>query len=871
MTRTGEEGGLRPGGDEPGLPDEALRELVAEADTGRRQPGGWQGGVLTLLAVAWSLFQLWYASPLPFWFEFGIFNDTEARSIHLAFALALAFLAYPASRRSPRDRIASFDWALGLAGMACAGYIALFYRELSTRPGLPTSLDLAAALIGLGLLLEATRRTLGWPLAVLALVFLGYVFLGPHMPDAIAHRGASLAKGMSHFWLTTEGVFGVALGVSTSFIFLFVLFGAMLETAGAGGYFIAAAISLLGRFRGGPAKAAVVASAATGVISGSSIANVVTTGTFTIPLMKRVGYPAKKAAAVEVAASVDGQIMPPVMGAAAFLMTEYVGIAYTEVLKHAFLPALLSYLGLFYMVHLEAVRHGIEGLPARTLTPWQQRLARAVMAFAGIVILAGAVVWGLGWIKAVWPQASFWIVSVLMFFLYLALVRLAARMPPLPFDDPQAQITELPEAGKTIPAGLHYLLPVAVLIWNLMVERLSPGLAAFWALTYLVFILLTQRPLYAFFRGQGRLGAAAIQGLRDLWAALVGGARNMVPIAVATATAGIIVGTVTLTGIGLVLTEVIEMLAGGNLLLLLLLVAFICVILGMGLPTTANYIVVSTLMAPVVVEVGGANGLVVPLVAVHMFVFYFGLMADVTPPVGLASYAAAGIARTDPIAVGVQAFFYSLRTAILPFMFLFNTQLLLIGVGGWGGLVLTVAAGVTAMMAFVAALQGWFFARNRWWETGVLLLVAFTLLRPGFWMDRIVSPYIEVPAAELETVIRPLPAGAPLRVFVEGLNLQGEEVHRGVVLPLGEPTGGARERLRSAGVHVMPLGDRWQIVGVDFGSVAAKMGIESGLSISHVELPNPDRPAKEWFYLPAWALMMALAWWQWRRSARRSG
>jgi TRAP transporter 4TM/12TM fusion protein len=438
-------------------------------------------------------------------------------------------------------------------------------------------------------------------------------------------------------------------------------------------------------------------------------------------------------------------------------------------------------------------------------------------------------------------------------------------MPPLPFDDPKAEITELPEARKTIPAGLHYLLPVAVLIWNLMVERLSPGLAAFWALTYLIFILLTQRPLYAFFRAEGGYGASLAEGVRDLWAAMVGGARNMVPIAIATASAGIIVGTVTLTGIGLVLTEVIEMLAGGNLLLLLLLVALICMILGMGLPTTANYIVVSTLMAPVVVEVGGQNGLVVPLIAVHMFVFYFGLMADVTPPVGLASYAAAGIARTDPIAVGVQAFVYSIRTAILPFMFLFNTQLLLIGVESWTGLVLTVAAGVTAMMAFVAAMQGWFFARNRWWEAGLLLLVAFTLLRPGFWMDRLVPPYTEVPAVELERVVTSLPAGASLRLFVEGVNLEGAEVRRGVILPLGEPSENARDRLRSVGIRVMPLGDRWQIVGVEFGSLAAKFGLEPGLSISHVELPNPDRPAKEWLYLPAWAAMLALMGWQRRR------
>ena len=343
----------------------ALDELVAASDTGARAPAGAVGKMLLWVAIAWSLFQLWYASPLPFVFNFFVLNNAEARSIHLAFALFLAFCAYPALGSSPRDRIPILDWVLaGLAALA-AGYIFLFYQQLADRPGNPTWYDLVVAVIGMVLLLEATRRALGPPLMVVAILFLAYVFLGPYMPDVLAYQGASLSKAMSHLYLYTEGVFGIALGVSTGFVFMFVLFGSLLDKAGAGNYFIKVAFSLLGHMRGGPAKAAVLSSGMTGLISGSSIANVVTTGTFTIPLMKRVGFTSEKAGAVEVAASVNGQIMPPVMGAAAFLMVEYIGIPYIEVIKHAFLPAIISYIALIYIVHLEALKGGMEGLPRR--------------------------------------------------------------------------------------------------------------------------------------------------------------------------------------------------------------------------------------------------------------------------------------------------------------------------------------------------------------------------------------------------------------------------------------------------------------------------------------------------------------------------
>ncbi|WP_341645268.1 TRAP transporter permease [Thauera sp. SDU_THAU2] len=473
------------------MTEEELKRMIAESDTGGRRPVGWAAGVIAFAALAWSLFQLWFASPLPFSFGFFILNDTEARALHLALAVFLGYLAYPAFKRSPRAHIPAIDWLLAAAGAFCAAYLYLFYRELSTRPGLPTQMDLIVAILGITLLLEATRRVLGLPMVILAIVFIGYIFLGPYMPEMIAHRGASLNKGMSHLWLSTEGVFGVALGVSTSFIFLFVLFGALLETAGAGNYFIKAAISMLGHMHGGPAKASVVASASTGLISGSSIANVVTTGTFTIPLMKRVGYKPTKAAAIEVAASVDGQIMPPVMGAAAFLMVEYVGIAYNEVIKHAFLPAIISYVALFYLVHLEAMKANIRGLPRRSMVPGSKRLISFGLTVSGLVILAGLVYYGLGWIKDLAGEASTMVISVLMLIAYAALVRYSAMQPELHLDDPNQPLTELPETGPTLKTGLYFLLPVVALIWNLMVEELSPGLSAFWATVFMMFILVT--------------------------------------------------------------------------------------------------------------------------------------------------------------------------------------------------------------------------------------------------------------------------------------------------------------------------------------------------------------------------------------------
>ncbi|WP_068809328.1 TRAP transporter permease [Thauera phenolivorans] len=848
------------------LSDEELKQIVAEADTGGRKPTGLAAKLLLMVALAWSLFQLWIASPLPFSLGVFVLNDTESRSIHLAFAVFMAFAAYPAFKRSPRAYVPVVDWILAAVAAFCAAYLYLFYAELAQRPGMPTTMDLTVAVIGMTLLLEAARRALGLPMVILAIVFLIYIFFGQYMPDVIAHRGASLAKGMSHMWLTTEGVFGVAVGVSSSFIFLFVLFGALLETAGAGNYFIKSAIALLGHMRGGPAKAAVVASASTGLISGSSIANVVTTGTFTIPLMKSVGYRADKAAAVEVSSSVNGQLMPPVMGAAAFLMVEYVGITYVQVMKHAIVPALISYIALFYIVHLEALKMNLQGMPRREPLPWQRVLISTTLTVSGLVILAAIVYWGFGWIKGLAGDAAFLIVGALMLLAYIGIVHHAAKFPELHMDEPGHKMEYLPEIGPTLQSGLHFLLPVAALIWNLMVEQLSPALSAFWATLFLIFILVTQRPLFALFRRTGDIGDALKHGFQDLFDGLVTGARNMIGIAIATATAGVIVGTVTLTGIGLAMTELVEVLSGGNLMVMLFLVAVISLVLGMGLPTTANYIVVSTLMAPVIVELGAQTGLLVPLIAVHLFVFYFGLMADVTPPVGLASYAAAGIAKSDPMKTGVTAFAYSLRTAVLPFMFIFNTQLLLIGITDGFHLVLTIVSATVASMMFAAATQGFFVARNRIHETLMLLLVTFTLFRPGFWMDMLFPPFEEVPPTELTRLIEEAPRNGNLRVWVEGLSLEGDEISKGVLLPLGEPAPSARERLAKMGLTVMALGDQVQVAAVRFGSPAEKLGLEQGFNITTIELPSGARPDKEWMQVPAYALLF-LVWWMQKRRA----
>ncbi|WFF97739.1 TRAP transporter permease [Aeromonas caviae] len=843
----------------------SAEELIAQ-DVGARLPVGPMSWIIAGLALIWSLFQLWIASPLPFSLGIGVLNDTETRSIHLAFAILLAYLVFPAMRSSPRDRVPLADIALGLVGAAVASYLFVMYQELAQRPGNLTTMDFAVACVGIPLLLEAARRALGPALAVIAIVFLAYSLAGPWMPSLLAHRGVSLHALANHQWITTEGVFGIALGVSTSFVFLFVLFGALLERAGAGHYFIQLAFSLLGHLRGGPAKAAVVASALTGVISGSSIANVVTTGTFTIPMMKRVGFSKEKAGAVEVASSVNGQIMPPVMGAAAFLMVEYVGIPYVEIIKHAFLPAAISYIALLYIVHLEALKLGMQPIGNRQPRPWLRRLTGFAFGAALISGLSMAVYYGLGWLKPVLGDYALPGISVLLAVAYLGLLKIAASNAPLPAEDPDKPLDELPETRAVLLSGLHFLLPVVVLVWCLMVERLSPGLSAFWGSVMLIIILLTQRPLLNWLRTDGKHDYGSFtDGVVDLREGLIAGARNMIGIGIATATAGIIVGAVSQTGVGLVLADLVEFLSMGNLLLMLILTALLSLILGMGLPTTANYIVVSSLLAPVIVTLGQQNGLIVPLIAVHLFVFYFGIMADVTPPVGLASFAAAAVSKGDPIKTGITAFYYSLRTAALPFLFIFNTDLLLINVDFAHGVLIFFVATI-AMLIFAAATQGFFLVKSRWYESVLLLLVAFTLFRPGFWMDLLHDPYRDTAPAELVQTMGQVEAESTLRLRMEGEDAVGKLRRFTVLLPVPDGASG-EDRLTKLGIQTYEQDGKILIDTVTFGSQAADLGLEMDQQILSVKAPT-ERWPKELMWLPGFLLFGAVVWLQRRRVAR---
>ncbi|TDJ22635.1 MAG: TRAP transporter fused permease subunit [Gammaproteobacteria bacterium] len=839
--------------------DAELEAMIAATDTGARSPKGNVGKLIVSTAFCWAVFQLWIASPLPYLDAFSswlpVLNNTDTRSIHLAFAISLAFLAYPALKRSPRDRIPIQDWILAFTGIVVTMYLSIFAVELGERPGLPTTTDLVIAGIGIVLVLEAARRALGPPLMVISAIFLSYVFFGHLGPDIIAWKGASFGKAMSHMWITQEGVFGVALGVSASMVFLFVLFGSMLEKAGAGNYFIWVAFSLLGHMKGGPAKAAVVSSALTGLVSGSSIANVVTTGTFTIPLMKRVGFSAEKAGAVEVASSTNGQLTPPVMGAAAFLMIEFVGISYIEVIKHAFLPSVIAYIALVYIVHLEASKAGMEGLKRTVQNTLMRNLVVYTTVILGIIILSGICFYGFGWLKEVGGDFTFWIASVIVLIVYVALAKYSTNFPELGRSD---VIDQLPVPGPIVKSGLYFLLPVAVLIWCLTVERLSPGLSAFYATIFMAIVLLTHKPLKAMFRGESQLGEYFRECREDFVDGMVSGARNMIGIGVATACAGIILGTVTLTGIGLVLAEFVEFISAGNLILMLIFTAVISLILGMGLPTTANYIVVSSLMAPVIVSVGASNGLIVPLIAVHMFVFYFGILADDTPPVGLAAYAAAAISGGDPIKTGIQGFMYDIRTGILPFMFIFNTELLLIGITGPIHLIVVVSSALVAMLLFAAATQGYFITHSKKWETAALLLITFTLFRPGFFMDMIYDPLVKVEATKIYEVAEEQPENGLLRVHVMGETLEGDVVDKVVMLPVGA-TGPGKDRIEmSAGLELRQEGDKMFVENIVFGSAADKQKIDFDWEIVDVQ-KKADTPNKRWFYIPA-ILLLILVW-----------
>ncbi len=639
-------------------------KLVEKLEGQRTLPeGSWQHWMIAIIAFSWSLYQI-YVVVVPT-------NSIFVRSFHLAFALSLAFAMYPMFR-TPKtmSTIPWFNFPIGIASVIGALYIFINYDALNARSGAWSHLDVIMGLVSIFLLLKAARRSLGMALPIIAIVFLLYDYLGQYMPDLIAHKGASINKIVGQMYLTTEGIFGVPLGVSASYVFLFVLFGALLERAGAGKYFIDLAYALLGKYDGGPAKASVAASGMMGIISGSSIANTVTTGTFTIPLMKKLGFPGYKAASVEVAASTNGQLMPPIMGAAAFIIAEFLGLAYTDVIMAAAIPAFVSYFALFYIVHLEAKKLGIKG------------------------------------------------------------------------EDP----AKLERAFDIFKSGIHYIVPIFFLMYTLIVLRQSPQMAAFNAIFFLTLIMVLQRPAYAFLEKRKITAEVWLSGFVDIGHGMINGAKNMVPIAVATAVAGIVVGSVTLTGIGLILAEVIEELSGGYIVAILFFTAIVSLILGMGLPTTANYIVMAALTAPVIMSLAGDAGYLIPAIAAHLFVFYFGILADDTPPVGMAAYAAAGIARSNPIKTGLQGFAYDIRTAILPFAFFFNNKLLLIaGVdaldpnnpAAWqwitnpGEIMLIFFTAAAGMFAFSSATQGWVLTKTSGIERLLLLAVVPFMLIPN--------------------------------------------------------------------------------------------------------------------------------------------
>ncbi len=843
------------------LSREEIDRMVREHDIGGRTPSAAVSNFLWWLALGWALYQVYISSPLMFWLGQHVWDGllmgaTQSRLVHYGIAAFLTFCTYPAFAASPRDRIPLYDWVCAIMAASGSLYFFVFFAEVGMRAANPTSADIFFAIIGMIGLVEATRRAIGLPLMIVAVVFLSYCFIGPYLPEVMSHTTKSLARVSDHLWISTEGVFGITLGVSSSLVFLFVTFGSLLERAGAGNWFIKLSFSVLGHLQGGPAKAAVVSSALMGVISGSALANVVTTGTFTIPLMKKVGFPADKAGAIESSSSINGQLMPPVMGAAAFVMTEFVGVTYLEVITHAFLPAVISYIGLFYIVHLESVKMELQRLERRHQTTIIQSLFSFLTVFLGLIILSGLTYYGIGWVRFVFPDQALLFTMALFGVAYIVLLWVAAQVPELKQEDPNAPMTELPETRPTALSGLYHLLPVTVLVWFLIVERFSPDSAIFYAVIAQFFIMITHRPLLVMLRGEGGdVGAAVKRGARDIIDGLVNGARNMVAIAIALAAAGIVVGVVSLTGLGIVMVNIIDTISMGYFGLMLFWTAVITIILGMGLPTTANYVIVASMMAPVMVTLAAQHGHTIPLIAVHMFVFYCGLMSGNTPPVAVDAYAAAGLSGGNPLKTCLHAFYYSMRTMILPFIFIFNTELLLIGIDSVVHLILVIVVSTIAMLAFCAGTQHWMLVRNKIWETVVLLLAAFILLRPGFWIDMFYPPFAQAEPTDIIEYAGNVRDDGILRMAMRGENFSGETIERIVALPLGDKGAPGEERLSEAAGITFAISDGKVIVeDVTFNSRAQQEGVDIDWEVLSLEVPQ-DQPSKDWSYIPGLALI----------------
>ena len=761
----------------------------------RRILKSWNLKLVGFFAIAWSLFQLWYASPLPFLLDFGKFIDVPARAIHLAFGMGLCFLAYPALKSKRNSPINIFDFILAFISLLVTIYLVLEYEGLVYRQGILASInffgltipyELVLGSLGILLLLEATRRAIGIPLVAIALIFLLFSIFGQKMPDLISHQGLSMTRLVGYHWFGGEAIFGIPISVSVSFIFLFVLFGATLDAAGGGKYFLNLAFALVGKMRGGPAKAAILASGLTGLISGSSVANTVTTGTFTIPIMKRTGLTPTKAGAIEVAASVNGQIMPPIMGAAAFVMAELLGISYFTVITHAFLPAIISYIALFYISHLESVKLDIKGLP----------------------------------------------------------------------DD------QIPPLGKTFFSGIHFLIPIFILVYLLLVERWTAASSVFYSILSLFLIIVVKEILSAIKLNQGVINGLR-EGYNKVITGLEKGALNMISVAIAIANAGIIVGAVASTGLSNNLIVIVEAISGGNVITLLLLTAVLCIILGMGLPTTANYLVVAALMAQVVVEVGSASGYVFPLIAIHLYVFYYGLMADVTPPVGLASYAAAAISKADPIKTGVQAFWYSLRTGILPIVFIFNPELLLIGIENiWHGFIVVITS-LAAILIFTAATQGWFINKLRWYEILVFLLISMSLFRPDYILNKF-YPKFDQKTLKVEN-IQSLTFEADREVHLK-ITRRTEYGDRYKLFVIEKDSFENNFNLEEYGINLVNEDGRLTVDTLKWNGIAKKDGVETGDVISEFKIENLDRPNKAIIYPFSFMLLFIFGYINYKRA-----
>ena len=724
--------------------------------------------IVLIIAVIWSFFQLWYASPFPFIFNFGMFKGLPARAIHLGFALLLAFLIFPISRSK---KISIFDILIGIIGALSCLYIYFFYDQLVDRGGILLKLNFGDSVIpieliigicGILILLEATRRVIGIPLVIIAVCFLLFSYFGRYAPEIISHGGLSLNRLIGFQWFDQEAIFGIPIGVSVDFIFLFVLFGGLLETAGGGQYFLNLAFAMVGKMKGGPAKAAILGSGMTGLISGSSVANTVTTGTFTIPIMKKTGFSKEKAGAIEVSSSVNGQIMPPVMGAAAFVMASFIGVTYFEVVKHAFLPAIISYIALFYISHLEALKLNLKGMEEK----------------------------------------------------------------------------DVPNLKQTFFSGLHFLIPIFVLIILLVYFRFTASYSIFYATIALIFVNLVDKII----KLPNKFEALQIwfdqtnKGFQK-------GAINMVAVGIAIATAGVIVGAVGSTGLSTNLIILIEAVARDNVIILILLTIVLCLILGMGLPTTANYVVVASLMSMVLIDVGNASGYIFPLIAVHLFVFYFGLMADVTPPVGLASYAAAGISGGDPLKTGVQAFWYSLRTGILPIVFLFNHELLLIGIDNFWHALLVIVTSLIGILIFTSATQGWFFSKLKIYEIFIFLFLSICFLAPEFILNKFYPKFEFLDLKNYKSIS--IDKDRDVHIKITRLSEYGE---RYKLFVISKNSFEQDFKFDDFGISLIENKNKIIVDSLVWNGLAKKAGLELDDIVSELKIENLDRPNKMFIY-----------------------